>query len=225
MPKRVSRTVCSSASKPARSPPENSRGEVVNSRRVLKRNRLARRQAPRLAAAAFQIRTTAVCIKALTGEGLGHDAETGAAVDIMADQRSPDRNAGDEGAGSVDRIDHPLPSLSVATAHDGAELLAQNGMVGKPLADQRTDRLFRRPIGLCHRIEIARSELVVDAATGPETRQRLAIRGVGQFQQECRVRLDHALESLAALTAGATACRAYFHENLILRQLQIGQEC
>ena len=43
----------------------------------------------------------------LAGEGLGHEAGDGAAIDHEADQRAPDRNAGDEGAGAVDGVDDP----------------------------------------------------------------------------------------------------------------------
>ena len=49
----------------------------------------------------------AVAGEALAGERLGHHAENRDAVLEEADQRAPDRQAGDEGAGAVDRVEHP----------------------------------------------------------------------------------------------------------------------
>ena len=54
-----------------------------------------------------------------------HHAVAGRAVAREADQRAPDRQAGDEGAGAVDRVEHP-DVFRVGPL--GAELLAQDAV-------------------------------------------------------------------------------------------------
>jgi hypothetical protein len=75
------------------------------------------------------------------------------AILMQADQRSPDRHAGDEGARAVDRIDHPD---IFAVEPDIAVLLAENAVIGKMLLDQRPDGQLGGPVALGHRIETAR---------------------------------------------------------------------
>ena len=45
--------------------------------------------------------------KAITGERLVHQPDAWFSVDFQADQGSPGREAQDESAGAVDRVDHP----------------------------------------------------------------------------------------------------------------------
>ncbi len=99
----------------------------------------------------------------LAGEGLRHQAGDGPAVDGEADQRAPDRDAGDEGAGAVDRVDDPVeaavePLLVVP-------FLADDGVVGEALADQL--RGWRaRPRGRRRSPDRSRRLLVVDGEAG-----------------------------------------------------------
>ena len=76
-----------------------------------------------------------------------------------ADQRAPQRQAGDEGLGAVDRVEHPDIFGVRALV---AEFLADDAVLRKCRADQPAHRGFRRAVGLGHRIEAA-ARLVVDA--------------------------------------------------------------
>ena len=131
----------------------------------------------------------AVGDEALAGEGLRHDADPRPARFAIADQRAPHRHAGDEGAGAVDRIDHPQPVAGAA----GAEFLAEHRMVRIARRDRRKDRPFGRPVGFRHRVEIRRA-LVVHGRAGAKPRQRLGIRRIGEFEQEGDVGENHARE-------------------------------
>ena len=97
-----------------------------------------------------------------------HRAEYGLAPVFEADQRAPHRQAGDEGARPVDRIEHPDP---FGVDPLWSELLAEDTVIGVALGEQAAHRRLRRPVGDRHRIEGAVAELVLDVETGAEMRQ------------------------------------------------------
>ncbi len=106
------------------------------------------------------------------GEGLRHHAGNGVAVDRQPDQRSPHRQAGDEGTRAVDRIDHPdMPAVDVLAAM----FLAENAMVGILSRYQRADDPLGLAIGFGHRVETALF-LVGHRALAAEARQGLGRR-------------------------------------------------
>ncbi len=82
-------------------------GVVVNSAASARLGAGARRERRRGPPGAAVPGARAIAGKALAGEGLGHHAEQRLALAQKADQRAPHRQAGDEGAGAVDRIEHP----------------------------------------------------------------------------------------------------------------------
>ena len=85
----------------------------------------------------------------------------------QCDQRAPDRKAGDEGLGAVDRVEHPDIFGVLAFA---AELLADDAVLGKVGLDQAAHHGFGGAVGLGDRVEIA-GTLVVDGKRGAEKRQ------------------------------------------------------
>ena len=74
------------------------------------------------------------------------------ALDGQPDQRAPDRNAGNEGARTVDRIDDPDV---VARRILRAELLAEYAVVGDARPDKGADRSLGLAVGLGNGIEPA----------------------------------------------------------------------
>ena len=120
---------------------------------------------------------------ALAGKGLVHQAHHGPAIAIEAHQRSPDRHAGDKGPRSVDRIDDPdIFALQPLRAM----LLAENAVIRIMFADQRPDRLLRRPVAFGDWIETA-GQLVVDIQAGAKPRQGLGGGGGGERLEEFAV--------------------------------------
>ena len=111
-------------------------------------------------------------------KGLGHDAGNGNAIMGKADQRAPDRHAGDEGAGAIDGIDDP----GVFAVARIAPFLADNGVVGEIFANDGANGGLGAAIGLGDRIK-ASGELVVDTQIGAEQRQGFGRGGVGGGQQ------------------------------------------
>jgi len=97
------------------------------------------------------------------------------------DQRAPDRQAGDEGAGAVDRIEHPdvfgIDPLA-------AEFLAENAVLGMALGQEIAHRPFRRPIAHRHRVEGDALELVLDLHPRAEVRQDRPPGDLGQFVEK-----------------------------------------
>src|SRR5206468_523388 len=100
---------------------------------------------------------------------LRHHAGNGVSVDGEPDQRPPYRQAGNEGARAIDRVDHPdMPARNVLAA----VLLAENAMVGILRRYQRPDSALGLAIGLGDRVETAHF-LVGDSALAAKARQGL----------------------------------------------------
>ena len=91
-------------------------------------------------------------VEQFADEGLRHHAGHGVAFVGQPDQRAPERDAGDEGARAVDRVDDPD---MVARHVLRTELLAKYAVAGMLGADQRADRLLGLAVGLGHRVEAA----------------------------------------------------------------------
>ena len=110
-----------------------------------------------------------------------HGAEHRPAEMLEPDQRPPHRQAGDEGARPVDRIEHPdvLGVLALA-----AEFLAEDAVLGKSLGEQPAHRLLRRPIGHRDRIEGAVAELVLDVEALTEPRKDRPTRDLRHLVEE-----------------------------------------
>ncbi len=124
----------------------------------------------------------AVAREDLVQVGLVHQPAHRHPVAGEADQRAPGRQAGDEGAGAVDGIEHPDAFRILPL---GAELLAEDAVAGEGLADQRPQDDLRRPVGLRHRIERrAAPRLVLQGELRPEERQDRLARGVGEVFHE-----------------------------------------
>ena len=85
--------------------------------------------------------------KALAGEGLRHHAEHRLAVLEKADQHAPERQPGDEGAGAVDRVEHP-------------DEFGVGALAAILLADDAVLRIGRSPISLRIAASAARSAAV-----------------------------------------------------------------
>ena len=105
--------------------------------------------------------------KPLAGEGLVHQTEQRHAVSREPDQRAPDRQSDDEGAGPVDRIDHPA-IFSVRI--ERAELFSQNSVVGIGFREPRADRGLSVAVGDRDGIEEIAS-FMVNREACPEMRQ------------------------------------------------------
>jgi hypothetical protein len=103
-------------------------------------------------------RRTAVATKTLADIGLMHHPEHGSALVQQRDQRAPDRKAGDERLGAVDRVQHPDIFGVLALI---AEFLADNAVLGEVGLDQPPHHRLRGAVGLGYRIEIA-GAFVVD---------------------------------------------------------------
>jgi hypothetical protein len=94
----------------------------------------------------------------------------------QADQGGPQRQARDEGARAVDRVQHP-DELGVGAVL--AVLLADHPVLGIAFGDQLADRRLGAAVGFRHRIEgrvaVARQvlarALVLQPVVGPEQRQ------------------------------------------------------
>ncbi|MCY1294247.1 hypothetical protein D9M70_435340 [compost metagenome] len=158
-------------------------------RRGRKQHRVGKRVADAgrqhlVAVGAAIVRLGAVGKEALAGERLVHQAHHRVAIAIEADQRAPDRQAGNEGARAVDRVDDPH---IFAVEPDIAMLFAKDAMLRKMLLDQRTDRSFRRLVRLRYRIEAA-FDLVDHAGADPESRQGLCLGSFSKAIEEGAVR-------------------------------------
>ena len=119
-------------------------------------------------------------VEQFADEGLRHHAGHRVALVRQPDQRAPERDAGDEGARAVDRIDDPD---MVARRVLGAELLAEYAVAGILGPDQRADGLLGLAVGLGHRIESA-LQLVGDVAGLPEPGQGLGGRSSRDAPEE-----------------------------------------
>ena len=112
-------------------------------------------------------------------EGLGHEPGDGAAIDREADQRAPDGDAGDEGAGAVDWVDDPAEAAGAGLV---VPLLADDRMIGEALAEECADGEFGLAIGLGNGIETA-GLLVVHSDGLAEAGQGLGGGDLGRIQQ------------------------------------------
>ncbi len=108
--------------------------------------------------------------------GLADRAQHRTSLMAQADQGGPQRQAGDEGARAVDRVQDP-DELGVRAVF--AILLADHAVIGIALGDQLADRRLGAAVGFRHRIEggvaftrqvLARA-LVFQPVVGPEQRQ------------------------------------------------------
>jgi hypothetical protein len=112
-----------------------------------------------------------------------HQAVNRGAVARQPDQGAPERQPGDEGAGSVDRVEDPNV-LGVGTF--GAELLAVDAVCRKGLLDELPHHGFAGTVGLGHGIEGAAARLVFRSKGRAEKGQDgLAGRG-GELIHEIR---------------------------------------
>ena len=90
----------------------------------------------------------------------------------QADQRAPGGQAGDEGAGAVDRIEHP-DVFRIRLL--GAEFLADDAVGREAALDELAHGRLARPVGLGDRVERAAAGLVLRGDGGAEEGQdRLA---------------------------------------------------
>ena len=79
----------------------------------------------------------------LTERGLINRAEDGLALVKQCNKRGPQRHAGDEAFGAIDRIEHPDPFGVRAIA---AVFFADDPVVGKAFTDHLAHELFRSTI-------------------------------------------------------------------------------
>ncbi len=101
----------------------------------------------------------------------------------QADQGAPERQAEDEGAGAVDRVDDPA---IVRVRPDGAELLAKDAVGGIGLGQSLPDGGFSAAVGRGDRVEGSAS-FVVNFLFCPEMRQYDRTCNIGQgvgFRQQ-----------------------------------------
>src|SRR5690606_38687842 len=96
--------------------------------------------------------------EALADIGLIHQSDHGALAIIEADQRSPERYAGNEASRPVDRVDHPGER---ARARFLPMLLAEDAVFGIALAYELADRFLAVPVRRRHGVEGETSALVV----------------------------------------------------------------
>ncbi len=116
--------------------------------------------------------------EALADIGLVDEAQDRAFAVIERDQGAPCRQARDEGAGPVDRVDDPGQP---AAARDRGFLLAVDAVFGAFGLKQGADRGLGLAVGQRHRVEAALIVLVVRCQRGrAEMRQRMHRRSVCQ---------------------------------------------
>ena len=141
------------------------------------------------------MRAGRVGIEQLAGEGLRHETGHGIAVDRQPDQRSPHRQAGNEGARAVDRVDDPhMPTRHVLAAM----LLPEDAMIGVFRRYQRANRPLGLTVGLRHRIETLRL-LVGDCTLAAEARQGLGGGGTRDAPYEIDADIQLTLPVAAAI--------------------------
>ena len=123
----------------------------------------------------FITRHPAVAGETLAGERLVHHAIDRNALAGQANERAPDRDAGDEGAGAVDRVEHPN---IVGVGILGAEFLAEDAMGREGALDQVAHHVFAGASALGDGIEDAAARFVLGGVPGAEEGQdRLAREG------------------------------------------------
>ena len=112
-------------------------------------------------------------------EGLGHEAGDGATLVEKADQRAPDGDPGDEGAGAVDGIDDPVIG---AGGGFGVPFLTDDAMVGEAIGDHGADGDFGVAVGGSDRIETG-FPFVLDGERRAEAGEGAARGGARRFDQ------------------------------------------
>src|SRR5262245_2088627 len=127
--------------------------------------------------------TGAVSAETLADERLMHQAIDRLAPARKADERAPGRHAADEGLGPVDRVEHP-DVFRVGSF--GAELLADDAVLGKVTPDQRAHCCLGGSIRGGYRIEAAATGLVFDPEGGAKKRQDRIAGHISQLVDECR---------------------------------------
>ena len=142
----------------------------------------------------------------LAGERLRHQSRHRTAIDIEADQRAPDRHAGDEGTGAVDRVYDPGEASGAGLV---VPFLADDGVVGEALAEQLANRQFCIAVRLGHRVE-AHGVLVVDRKPGAEPGQGARGRNHRRIQQGVadQVRIEAAEAWVSHIGSTSVFCRA-----------------
>jgi hypothetical protein len=124
-----------------------------------------------------------VCPETLVGEWLAHHSHCRAPVEQQANQRPPDGNSAQEGAGAIDRVEDPLNGAAAG----GAEFFAHDGVFRESRGDQVAYRPFRLAVGIGDGIE-AESFLGlcadVQVALCAESRQGLPVGRVGERVKE-----------------------------------------
>src|SRR5258708_29279285 len=125
-------------------------------------------------------RSAAVTGETFARERLVHHPEYGLAKAHQANQRAPSQHARNKRFRSVDGIKHPnIFGVGVL----GAVLLAEDAVIGKLLADQRTHGLLGRAVCCRNRVEAA-SFLVLDCQRGAEERENCFARGGRELVDE-----------------------------------------
>ncbi|MCY1288451.1 hypothetical protein D9M70_374930 [compost metagenome] len=124
----------------------------------------------------------AIADEALAGEGLVHQAQRRAAAVVERDQGAPQRNAADEGARAIHRVQHPGPGL---LALDILLLLAEHAVAGEALADQRPHGALGALVRQGHGVEAFRL-LVLHLQRQAEVSQGDPGCRIGQFFGELK---------------------------------------
>ena len=145
----------------------------------------------------------------LAGEGLGHEAGDGAAVDHQSEQRAPDRDAGDEGAGAVDGIDDPGEAAGRRLV---LELFADDAVIGEALGEQCADGALGLAVGVGHRVE-AGCELVVDGKLGAEAGQGVLGRDGRRIQQRLAHKIGVEAEECGQSYGLVPRCESFVQQN------------
>src|SRR5688572_24547917 len=112
--------------------------------RIAQRGAASGAKAP-LAAGAAKARAAAVTEEALAREGLVHHPKDRLTRAAQADQRAPGRKPGDEGAGAVDRVEHP-DVIRVLLL--GPEFLPDDPMGREAALDELAHGGLPGPVGL-----------------------------------------------------------------------------
>src|SRR5690606_17580007 len=95
-------------------------------------------------------RAVAVGIVEFACEGLGHHAGNSDILDCESNERTPERETGNEGARAINRIDHPLMPALLSFR---AIFLANDAVIGKFCGNDATDCLFRGTVSFRYRVE------------------------------------------------------------------------
>lgn len=121
----------------------------------------------------------AVADHELAEDGLMDATEDGFAAVEKGDEGAPERDAGDEGFGAIDRVEHPGPFGAFVEV---AEFLAKDAVIGEARGDEAAHELLGAAIGGGDRGGIA---LEIDGEVGAaEERADKIAGGLGEFDKE-----------------------------------------